>query len=75
MLNELKGNNKREFNATKKYNISFYSRFCSYLFDDLKVMNNYVGQNMRIIRSFCNWCVYEQGINSGFFHKKFWRTL
>jgi integrase len=72
VLTELKGNNKREFSITKKYNASFYNKFCSYLFDDLNVMNNYVGQNMKIIRSFYNWCVYEQGITSGFFHKKFY---
>jgi len=24
------------------------------------------------VRSFYNWCVYERGVNSGFFHKKFY---
>lgn len=56
----------------KRYSNSFYIKFCSYLFDDLKVLNNYVGQNIKIIRSFYNWCIYEKGINSGFFHKKFY---
>lgn len=71
-VQEIKGNNKREFNALKKYNLNFYNRFCSYMFDDLKVMNNYVGQNIKTIRSFLNWCMYEQGLNISFFHKKFY---
>jgi len=71
-MHEIKGNNKREFSALKKYNQSFYTKFCKYMFDDLKVMNNYVGQNIKTIRSFLNWCMYEQGLNVGFFHKKFY---
>ncbi|SFP79798.1 tyrosine-type recombinase/integrase [Parafilimonas terrae] len=71
-LYELRGNNKRDFNMAKRYSNLFYTKFCNYLFDDLKVLNNYVGQNIKIIRSFYNWCIYEKGINSGFFHKKFY---
>jgi len=72
ILYEIKGNNKREFSFLKRYNANFYSRFCRYLFDDLNVLNNYVGQNIKIIRVFYNWCLYERGINTGFFHKQFY---
>ena len=72
LLHELKGNNKREFQLVKKYAASFYKKFCAYLFQDLKVINNYAGQNIKIIRIFYNWCLYEKGIAVGNFHKSFY---
>jgi integrase len=72
ILYEIKGNNKREFNYVKKYSATFYNKFCSYLFDNLSVLNNYAGQNIKIIRIFYNWVLFEKGINTGYFHKNFY---
>lgn len=72
VLYELKGNNKREFEQVKKYAADFYKKFCHYLFQHLKVVNNYAGQNIKIIRIFYNWCMNEKGIAVGNFHKNFY---
>jgi len=72
ILYEIKGNNKREFNFLKKYSSFFYKEFCSYLFSHLGVLNNYAGQNIKNIRVFYNWCLYEKGMNTGFFYKNFY---
>lgn len=72
ILYEIKGNNKREFNFAKRYYGTFYTKFCRYLFDQLHVLNNYVGQNIKIIRIFFNWCAQEKEINTGFFYKNFY---
>lgn len=72
ILYEIKGNNKREFNFLKRYSANFYNSFCKYLLDDLNVLNNYVGQNIKIVRVFYNWCLYEKGISTGFFYKQFY---
>jgi integrase len=72
LLHELKGNNKREFQHVKKQAAGFYKKFCTYLFQHLKVINNYAGQNIKIIRTFYNWCLNEKGIAVGNFHKSFY---
>jgi integrase len=72
ILYEIKGNNKREFHFTKKYYATFYNKFCRYLLDDHHVFNNYVGQNIKIIRVFFNWCLQEKGINTGPFFRNFY---
>lgn len=71
ILFELKGNNKQEFQKARKYYSNFYNLFCSHL-SRQKAMNNYVGQNIKIIRTFFNWVNDEVGINTGPFHRNFY---
>lgn len=71
ILYELKGNNKREFCRAKMFYGRLYSGFCTYLFTK-GAANNYIGQSIKIIRTFFNWCNQEMGINTGFFFKNFY---
>lgn len=69
---EQKGNNKREFNSSKKYWQKFYKKFTDYLYKDLNHYDNYVGLTIKNLRVFFNWLRTEKGINCGEFHKSFY---
>jgi len=61
----------REYKAEKKYCRSFYLQFTNYLFYDRKCFDNYVGSNIKVLRVFFNYLVYERELNIGLFYKKF----
>lgn len=69
---EIKGNNKREHNALKKYYGNFYKQFTSYMYNYKNCYDNYTGQNIKIIRTFFNWLNDVQGTHTGSFHKSFY---
>jgi integrase-like protein len=68
-LNRLKA---REVKAEKKYWKSFYKEFTDYMYDDCDCYDNYVGYNIKLLRSFFNYLNSECDMNIGEFHKSFY---
>lgn len=64
--------NKRDFAAEKRYWSKFYRKFTDYLYNDLGHYDNYVGNNMKMLRVFFNYLNNEWGVNTGAFHKNFY---
>jgi integrase len=62
--------NKREFASEKNYWKKFYHAFTTYLYSK-GCHDNYVGTNIKIIRTFFNYLKYEKDIQTGEFHKHF----
>jgi hypothetical protein len=60
---ELKGNSKKDFQSAKKYYGRLYKSFCEHLGKKYNAVNNYTGHNIKIIRSFFNWCQSELGVS------------
>jgi integrase len=63
---------KREFTKEKNYWKKFYNRFTDYLYNDLGHFDNYVGNNMKMLRVFFNFLNDEMGLSTGAFHKNFY---
>ena len=62
-------NKLKEFETVKKYQITFesinsefYQKYIEYLVRDLKHLNNSAGKQIKIIKSFMNYCI-SNGIN------------
>ena len=64
--------NSREFETEKNYWKKFYKKFTDYLYDDLGYFDNYVGQNIKIIKTFFNYLNKETNIRPGQFYKTFY---
>ncbi len=62
--------NKREFASEKNYWKKFYHAFTAYLYSK-DCHDNYVGTNVKIIRTFFNYLKFEKDIQTGEFHKQF----
>ncbi|MCR9174334.1 MAG: tyrosine-type recombinase/integrase [bacterium] len=67
--------NQRETQRVKKYYQSFYRSFTSYLYDDRKVYDNYVGFTIKILRIFFNYLEKEMNYPVGAFHRSFYIPL
>ncbi len=63
---------KRELRTEKNYWKKFYKKFTDYLYDDLNLYDNYVGTEVKILRTFFNYLNTELMINTGGFHKMFY---
>ncbi len=63
--------NKREFGSEKNYWKKFYKKFTEYLYKK-GCYDNYVGHNIKQIRTFFNWLKFEKDINTGDFHNLFY---
>lgn len=63
---------KREFAAEKSYWKKFYKKFTDYLYNDLGHFDNYVGNNIKMLRVFFNYLNLESGVKAGEFHKNFY---
>ena len=61
----------REILAEKKYWKSFYQRFTNFLYKECGHFDNYVGQTIKIIRTFFNYLNKDLMIGVGEFHKLF----
>jgi len=72
ILYEIRGNNKREHNRLKRHWSGFYKTFTNYLYHEKGCFDNYVGQNIKLIRTFFNWCNIDAGIFTGLYHKHFY---
>ena len=73
LVYEVHGKNKREFKRALKYWSDFYKKFSNYLYDNRGYFDNYVGLNIKNIRTFLNWLRNDKGYQLGEFHKKFYR--
>lgn len=63
---------QRETERAKKYYQEFYRSFTTYLYDDKKVFDNYVGLNIKYLRGFFNYLEKELHYPVGSFHKAFY---
>lgn len=59
-------------NQEKKYWKTFYQKFTEYLYTDLGHFDNYVGNNIKMLRVFFNYLETEKGIVTGGFHRQFY---
>ncbi|HQV06723.1 MAG TPA: tyrosine-type recombinase/integrase [Chitinophagaceae bacterium] len=64
--------NSREQRAEHNYWKNFYRRFTNWLYDECGCFDNYVGQNLKNIRSFFNYMNKERTIPVGGFYKLFY---
>jgi site-specific recombinase XerD len=64
--------NSRELAAEKNYWKKFYKHFTDYLYEDCGHYDNYVGQNIKIIKAFLNYVNKELAPGTGDFHKLFY---
>lgn len=64
--------NKREFITEKKYWKKFYKEFTNFLYNDLGCFDNYVGSNMKMLRTFFNYLNNDLGFYIGNSHKNFY---
>lgn len=62
--------NKRELASEKNYWKKFYFAFTEYLYSN-GCHDNYVGTNVKILKTFFNYLKYEKDIPTGEFHKQF----
>ncbi|MBK9730300.1 MAG: hypothetical protein IPO83_03260 [Chitinophagaceae bacterium] len=63
---------QREQSSERNYWKKFYKKFTDYLYNDLGLYDNYVGSNMKMLRTFFNYLNTEKGIQVGNFHKMFY---
>ncbi len=68
----IRGHNKRELNFLKKYWKKFYKEFTAYLYRDRNCFDNYVGHNIKQVRTFFNWINNDLAIHTGPYHKQFY---
>lgn len=62
---------KREFHSEKNYWKKFYQKFSGFMYKK-GCYDNYVGANMKQIRTFFNYLKEEKHFNTGDFHKLFY---
>jgi hypothetical protein len=56
---------RNTFELTKKYWKNLPQAFTSYLYDDLEPFDNYLGRLIKLLRSFFNYLVTENGMYIG----------
>ncbi|MGZ4082674.1 MAG: hypothetical protein ACXVOH_14445, partial [Bacteroidia bacterium] len=64
--------NTREKISEKNYWKKFYLNFCTYLFHEKNCHDNYVGANLKLLRSFFNYLADENNPHPGFYFKRFY---
>ncbi len=64
--------NAREMETEKNYWKKFYKRFTDYMYGERGYFDNYVGQNIKNIRTFFNYLNKELALGVGDFHKLFY---
>ncbi len=63
--------NKRERISEKNYWKKFYKKFTEYLYKN-GCFDNYVGNNIKIIRSFFNYLKFDKDLSTGDYHQLFY---
>ncbi|WP_044397239.1 tyrosine-type recombinase/integrase [Lacinutrix sp. Hel_I_90] len=63
--------NKRELTSEKNYWKKFYKKFTEYLYKN-GCYDNYVGANIKTIRTFFNYLKHDKDINTGDFQRLFY---
>jgi len=71
-LRPVKYLDKRQLITEKNYWAKFYKRFTDYLYTDCGHFDNYVGQNIKIIRIFFGYLNKNLLLGVGEFHKSFY---
>lgn len=69
---QVKGHNKREHAALKKYYSGFYKSFTRFLYVEKNCHDNYVGQTIKQVRTFFSWLNQDAGIPTGPYYKNFY---
>ena len=64
--------NRRELNSERNYWKKFYKRFTDFLYKDCGHFDNYVGQNIKNVRTFFNYLKKELVLGIGDFYKQFY---
>lgn len=64
--------NHRDLQAEKNYWKKFYRRFTDFLYNNCGHFDNYVGQNIKILKAFFNYVNKELHPGAGDFHKLFY---
>lgn len=62
---------QREKESASAYYKKFYKAFTSYLYNDKKYFDNYVGLIIKCLRSFFNYLEKDRNLSVGIFHKSF----
>lgn len=68
----LKKMNATELRAERKYWQAFYLKFTSYLYDSCGHYDNYVGANLKNLRTFFGYLNKELSVITGDFYKRFY---
>ena len=63
---------KEELEIEKRYWMQFYKTFTAYLYDDCDCYDNFVGSNIKKLRTFFNYLKSERDLNIGTFYKLFY---
>jgi integrase len=71
-LKDTRTMNQREIQVEQHYWKKFYREFTNFLYDHCLHRDNYVGQNIKIIKIFFNYLKKDLAINIGEFHKQFY---
>jgi len=64
--------NLRETETERNYWKKFYKRFTDYLYHELKCHDNYVGSNIKNVKTFFNYLNKEASVKPGNFYKLFY---
>jgi integrase len=64
--------NNKESKVERNYWKKFYRLFNVYMYDDCGYFDNYVGQNMKNIKTFFNYLNKQRGVATGNFHAQFY---
>ena len=64
--------NQREAEREKNYWKKFYNRFTDYLYKDCGYFDNYVGQQIKTIKTFFNYLNKDLALGVGLFYKQFY---
>ncbi len=67
----LSGKNKQEFQRENRYWKNFYRKYTDFLYTRKNQYDNYVGHQVKMIRSFFNYVHNERGYAIGNFHQQF----
>jgi integrase len=71
-LYEINRATEREKKKVQKYWNSFYNNFTDFLYDKQNYTDNYVGQNIKLLKAFLNWLSNDMGMQIGNYYKKFY---
>lgn len=63
---------QREFISEKNYWKKFYNKFTNYLYKERNCYDNYVGTNIKVIRTFLRYLEEEKNYNLSVYYKKFY---
>jgi integrase len=65
----IKGNNQKQLQAERNYWKKFYKSYTDYLYSERGCYDNYVGTNIKVIKTFMKYLSQERNIPVGDFYK------